>query len=191
MMNPTTKMRQEYYKEGFRGTPTVVIDGMARVSAGGAATAAADSFARLKSAIDPLLGLEAKVAIKASASISGDVVQVECEFSDVFEGADYNVVLVQAEEKYKGENGLLFHKMVVRDMKTLKSASSGRAIFNIPESEKAAGAHLAEFEAARRMKFPVKHNLIDRGNLKAVIFVQDKATKQVHNAFVADVTPSL
>jgi hypothetical protein len=187
MMNPTTNMRQEYYKEGFRGTPTVVIDGTTRVSAGGAAADAADSFRRLKDAIDPLLGLETVVAIKATASISGDAVQVDCEFSEAIEGADYNVVLVQAEEKYKGENGMIFHKMVVRDMKTREPASTGRALFNIPESEKAAEAHLAELEAARRMKFPVKHHLIDRGKLKAVVFVQDRATKQVHNSFVADV----
>jgi hypothetical protein len=188
MMNPTTKMRQDYYGKDIGGTPTVFIDGVTKVNTGGAIATAAVSFTRLKNAIDPILGSEIKLTIKATAALDGDVVQVDCEFSGVIEGADYNVALVQTEEKYKGENGLLFHKMVVRDMKALKPATKASAVFNIPESEKATKTYLTEFKGRRRnMRYPEDRNLIDRGKLRAVVFVQNKGTRQVYNAFVADV----
>jgi hypothetical protein len=192
IMNPTTQMRQNYYKGVLKGTPTAIVDGATVVPTGGGAADAIESFTRLKNAIDPLLGSETKLTITAKASIDGDMVQVDCEFSDVIEGADYNVALVQTEERYKGENGILFHKMVVRDMETLKPVNKVSAILNIPESEKATDAYLTKYESTgRKKKFPVKHNLIDRGKLRVVVFVQDKGTRQVHNAVVAPVLPKL
>jgi hypothetical protein len=83
--------------------------------------------------------------------------------------------------------------MVVRDIKTLEPTSKASVAFNIPESEKAADAYLTEFEANRQArvqgwKWPARQNKIDRSKLKVVVFVQDKTTKQVHNAHVVDVT---
>jgi vacuolar-type H+-ATPase catalytic subunit A/Vma1 len=82
--------------------------------------------------------------------------------------------------------------MVVRELKTLKPSDKSTVTFNIPESEKAVDEYLSEFETRRQervqnWKWPARQNKIDRDKLKAVIFVQDKETKRVYNAFVADI----
>ena len=192
MMNPATDLRSNFYN--IRSAPNVIIDGVKNVSAGGSKAAALNSFNRIKPEIDSFLEAPTDVTIKADAALRGDIVQVNCEFSKVIEGAEYNVVLVQSEEKYKGNNGYIFHKMVVRDIKTVKPSDRANVSFNIPESESATDAYLSEYEIInqRRIlnwKWPARQNKIDRSKLKAVVFVQDKETKQVHNAFVTDVIP--
>ena len=82
--------------------------------------------------------------------------------------------------------------MVVREFETVKPSDKATVTFNIPESERATDAYLSEFEKTRQARqpnwsWPARKNKIDRDKLKAVVFVQDKDTKQVHNAFVADV----
>jgi thiol-disulfide isomerase/thioredoxin len=190
MMNPATKKREEYY--AVNSTPTVFFDGGSKMTGGGSRAAALASFNRLKKEIDEAMPGEPGVAIKATARLEGDKVTVDCEFSNVIENAEYNVVLVQSAEKHKGGNGIATHKMVVRDIETLKPSERATAAFNLADSEKAADAHLTEYEKtvqARRpdFKWPARRNIIDRSGLKVVVFVQDAETKQVHNAFVADV----
>jgi len=194
MMNPATKKRSDYYgRKIITGTPSVILDGVKKPSVGGSRFASQSSFYNAKQAIDALMSAEAGITIKAIARLSGDNVKVDCEFSKVIGNAEYNVVLVQTEEEFMGGNGLAYHNMVVRDMKTTAPSKKASVTFNIVESEKAADAHLAEWaaKASERVrqgsKWPAKRNKIDRNKLKAVIFVQDKKTKRVYNAFVADV----
>ncbi|MDR2560354.1 MAG: hypothetical protein LBC63_01080 [Holophagales bacterium] len=190
MMNPATKKRQDFYT--VNSTPTRVIDGGNKVSNGGYRQHAKSLFDDIKKTIDAAMVEAPGLTIKANAKHEGEKVTVDCEFSKVIKNAEYNVVLVQPEEKHKGGNGIALHKMVVRDFATVKPATKATATFNIAESEKAADAYLTEYEKnmqARRpdFKWPVRRNKIDRSGLKVVVFVQDKETKQVHNAFVADV----
>jgi hypothetical protein len=194
MMNPATKKRQDYYgTEIIRGTPAAIIDGTKTVSVGGTRLGSFASFNAAKSVIDALLETATNIVIKADASLSGDKVKVDCEFSEVLEDAEYNVVLVQAEEEFKGGNGIIYHKMVVRDIETVSPSDKASVTFDLSESERAADAFIAEWgKTAPQGRFqgtswPAKHNKIGRNNLKAVVFVQDKKTKQVYNAFVADV----
>ena len=190
MMNPATKARQDYYN--VRSAPTTIIDGANLSVGGGPRLASFDIFNKIKPEINSTLAIPAEITIKATATLSGDNVRVNCEFSKVIESADYNVVLVQGEEKYKGGNGYLLHKMVVRDIETVKPSNKATVTFNFPKSEKATDEYLSNFEASRRertpnWKWPARQNKIDRDKLKVVIFVQDKKTKQVNNAFVVDV----
>ena len=195
MMNPATKKRQDYYgREIISGTPTAIIDGVKSVSAGGGRNDSLAVFNRAKTEIDSVLTANADVTIKATATLMGDTVQVNCEFSKIIQGADYNVVLVQTEEEFKGGNGIAVHKMVVRDIETVKPTDKATVAFNIPASEKAAGDYITEWgktEAAQRRmqpsQWPAQHTKMDRAKLKAVVFVQDTNTRQVYNAFVADV----
>ncbi|MDR0498398.1 MAG: hypothetical protein LBH03_01525 [Holophagales bacterium] len=195
MMNPATKKRQDYYgRDIIKGTPTAIIDGVISPGVGGDRLASSASFGTAKKEIDTAMAATADITVKASASITGDNVKVDCVFSKVIEGADYNVVLVQTKEDFKGGNGIVRHNMVVRDIKTVAPSDKASVTFNIVESEKAADAHIAEWgnrasERSKQLsKWPAKHNKIDRANLKAVVFVQNKDTRQIYNAFVADVT---
>jgi hypothetical protein len=106
-------------------------------------------------------------------------------------GAEYHVVLVQDEQEHKGSNGLVSHKMVVRDLITVDPAAPKTATLDLDASEKAADAYLTEFEKTYtrvpNFKWTVRRNAIPRQGLKVVFFVQDKETKRVLNAVVADV----
>jgi thiol-disulfide isomerase/thioredoxin len=190
MMNPATKTRQDYYD--VNSTPTILIDGDKKMIGGGNRGMAEGKFKEYKTEIDARVNYAPAVLLKAKASRAGDTVAVQCEIDKPVSGADYHVVLVQAEENYKGSNGLQFHKMVVRDLATVDSAAAKKqAIFDLAKSEQATDEYLTEFERTytriQNFKFAERHHKIDRQGLKVVFFAQEKDNKKVLNAVVIDV----
>jgi hypothetical protein len=130
-----------------------------------------------------------EVTLKVSAKLKGDDVQVEYSADKKIDNVDFNIALVQNEEKYAGSNGIVFHKLVVREFITVESSSgkSLKASINIQEAEKAGEKRLADYEKEISFQFKEKHFKIDRSDLKIVFFVQDKESKKVYNAAVCDV----
>ncbi len=189
MMNPATKARQDYY--GVNSTPTVFFDGADKMVGGGNRGMAEMKFKQYKAAIEPLLAAAPGAALEARASLGGGTVRVDYEIGQPVAGADYHLVLVQDEELHKGSNGLLSHKMVVRDILSVDGTAPRSAAFDLAASEKAADAYLTEFARtyARVPNFEwgVRRNAIARTGLKVVLFAQDRASKKVLNAVVADV----
>ena len=190
MMNPATRKRQDYYE--INSTPTVVFDGEKRMTGGGSRAMAEGKYKQYKAEIDSRLGGDSAVTLKVKASLAGDTVKVEYDLGKAVPGAEYQVVLVQGEESYKGSNGLAFHKLVVRDLVTVDLAAGKRTSFDLAASERAADQYLTDFETTNRrfqgFKFPERHFKIDRTRLGVVLFAQDKETKKVLNAAVAEVT---
>ncbi|HYA49393.1 MAG TPA: hypothetical protein VEG35_06805 [Burkholderiales bacterium] len=189
MINAASKERQTYY--GVMSTPTVVIDGEKDTSGGGARSAAEGKFKQYKAAIDGRLAAVPEAVLKVAAARTGDTVKVECDAGRPVAGAEYHIVLVQGEELYKGSNGLMYHKMVVRDLVSVDPAGAKTASFDLAASEQKADHYLTDFERTNPrfpgFKFAERHNTIDRGRLRVVFFAQDAATKKVLNAAVADV----
>jgi hypothetical protein len=189
MINAATKERQGYY--GVMSTPTVVIDGEKDTSGGGPRSLAEGKFKQYKAAIDGRLEAVPAAVLKVTAARAADTVKVEFDAGRAVAGAEYHVVLAQGEEKYKGSNGLMFHKMVVRDIITVDPAGGKTASFDLAASEQKADQYLTDFERTNQrfqgFKFAERHNKIDRSRLCVVFFVQDTATKKVLNAAVADV----
>jgi thiol-disulfide isomerase/thioredoxin len=189
IMNPATKKRQDYY--GVNSTPTVLIDGDKKMIGGGNRGMAEGKFKEYKTEIDGRINAAPAVLLKAKASLTGDEVKVECEFGKPVPGAEYYVVLVQNEEKYKGSNGIVFHKMVVRDLALLDLSGAKQASFDLAASERATDQYLTEFENTNTrfqgFKFPERHHTIDRRKLGVVFFVQDKESKKVYNAIATNV----
>ena len=190
MMNPAAKIRQDYY--GVNSTPTVVIDGDKKMIGGGNRGMAEGKFKEYKTEIDARVNDAPFVSLKAKATRAGDTVNVEYETDKPAPGAEYRIVLVQAEEKYKGSNGLQFHKLVVRDLVTVDpAAATKQAAFDLAKSEQATAEYLTEFERTytriQNFKFAERHHKIDRQGLKVVFFAQEKESKKVLNAVVIDV----
>ena len=190
MMNPAAKIRQDYY--GVNSTPTVVIDGDKKMIGGGNRSMAEGKFKEYKTEIDARVIDAPVVSLKARASRAGDTVNVEYEIDKPAPGAEYRIVLVQAEEKYKGSNGLQFHKLVVRDLVTVDpAAATKQAAFDLAKSEQATAEYVTEFERTytriQNFKFAERHHKIDRQGLKVVFFAQEKESKKVLNAVVIDV----
>jgi thiol-disulfide isomerase/thioredoxin len=188
MMNSSTQIRQEYY--GVNSTPTVVIDGDKKIVGGGGRGSSESKFKQYKSEIDARINAAPSVALKAKAALSGDAVRVECEFENPGPAVDVYVALVQGEEKYKGSNGLVFHKMVVRDIAAFPQGVR-EATFDLAKAEQNTDQYLTNFENANTrfqgFKFPERHAKIARQGLRIVVFAQEKNTKKILNAVVTDV----
>ena len=188
IMNAATQKRQAYY--GVNSTPSTFFDGEAKAGGGGSRGMSEGKFKAYKAEIDGRIGAALELLIKAKASRAGDAVKVECEFDRSVPGAEVYAALVQNVEKYAGSNGIVEHKMVVRDLAVLAEGSK-TAAFDLAASEKAADEYLTNFENTstrfKGYKFPERHARIDRSALRIVVFVQMKETKKVLNAVVAEV----
>ncbi len=188
IMNPSTQLRQEYY--GVNSTPTVVIDGDKKIVGGGGRGSAESKFKQYKSEVDARVNAAPAIVLKAKAVRSGDAVKVDCEFDNPGPAVEVYVALVQGEEKYQGSNGLAFHKMIVRDIAVFPQGVRG-ATFDLAKLEQNTDQYLTEFENTstrfQGFKFPERHAKIARQGLKAVVFAQEKNTKKVLNAVVAEV----
>jgi len=189
IMNPATKKRQDYY--AVNSTPTVFFDGEKKIGGGGSRGMAEAKFKDYKAEVDARVNTAPAVVLGVKAARTGDVVKVDCTVDKAAPGVEYNVVLVQGEEKYKGSNGIVFHKLVVRDLAVIDPAGAKTASFDLAASELAADAYLTDFEKTStrfpNFKFPERHAKIDRAKLRVVFFVQEKESKKVLNAVVADV----
>ena len=148
-------------------------------------------FKQYRSAVDGGLATAPGAKLTVKAVREGEVVKVDFDAGPPVPGAEYSLVLVQGEEKYKGSNGLIYHKMVVRDLVTADPAAAKTASFDLAASERAADQYLTDFENTNPrfhgFKFAERHNTIDRSRLRVVLFAQDGATQKVLNAAVADV----
>ena len=188
IMNPATKKRQDYY--AVNSTPTTVIDGNKKVG-GGTKVMAEGKFKEYRDEINAKINEAPQVVLKAAGTRAGDIVKIEYSFDKIIPNAEYHIALVQKEEKYRGSNGIVFHKLVVRDLAVLDLAGAKTASFDLAASELAADAYLTDFEKTStrfpNFKFPERHAKIDRAKLRVVFFVQEKESKKVLNSVVADV----
>jgi thiol-disulfide isomerase/thioredoxin len=195
MMNPTTQKRADFYD--IKSTPSVVIDGTKIAPGGGGRQDAEFLYRQYKAEIQPRLEDPPILEITATAILEGDKVKTSCGFSKTKQGIQHYAALVQAEEKFKGGNGIILHKMVVRELSLLPPFADMTKItvtFDLAQLESRTDGHLTEFEntseSFKGFKFPERRHKLDRTKLKVVFFTQDPETKQVFNAFVVDVAPA-
>jgi hypothetical protein len=188
MMNPASKKRQDFY--GVNSTPTVLFDGQDKLGGGGGRSAAAQRYRQFAARIADKADTAPGASLKVQASRKGDRVEASFDLGKILPEVDYHLVLVQGQQEHKGGNKILFHKMVVRDLATLDPSAS-MALFDLTASEKATDAYLTAFEETstrfKGFKFPQRRSAISREGLKVVLFAQEKATKKVLQAVVAEV----
>jgi thiol-disulfide isomerase/thioredoxin len=203
MTNPDTQARAKLYS--VHGVPTWEIDGKEN-GGGGPREATKNRYPLIEKEIEKELESAPEARIKVDASLAGGSVKVAAAVSGVTsESKDLKVqvVLVEKELRYTGENGVRFHPMVVRAMGGEKaegyplqgSEGSFDANFDLAAVSSAIKTHLDDYEAkghrGKSFKFSAKKYEIDRHNLAVVVFVQDEKTKHVLQAAYADLaTPA-
>ncbi len=189
MMNPASEARQAYY--GVNSTPTVFIDGVRNATGGGSRGMAEGKFSEYRSAIEALLPSDPALRPAVKASLAGDKVRATFDPGQAAPDAAYNLVLVQDVQEHKGGNGVVFHRMVVRDLLEVDPKGDRSAAFDLAASEKATDAYLSAFETSYTrvpgFKWEVRRHQLPRRGLKVVFFVQEKASRRVLNVAVADV----
>jgi len=148
-------------------------------------------FAEYRAAIEPLLASLPAVTPTVKASLAGDRVRVSFDPDEVIPEAVYNLVLVQDIQEHKGGNGIGYHKMVVRDFLAVDPKGPRTVAFDLVASEKAADEYLTAFERSYtrtpNFKWSVRRHQLPRRGLKVVFFVQEKDSRRLLNAAVADV----
>ena len=187
MMNHATRSRAQYY--GTNSTPTAFFDGAKKMSGGGGRAMAEQKYRQFRGEVDALVSGVPAVKLEVQASLERDSVVVKFKADKTGPGADFNLALVQKEEKYRGGNGVVFHKMVVREFITLDEAAlrAGSFAISLPASEAAAEERVSKYEQEESFTFPEKHSRIDRSNLRVIFFAQEKTSKKVLNTAVSEV----
>ena len=185
MTNPAALDRAAYY--GARSTPSTFFDGESKLGGGGGRANSESKFDQYYEEINSRLYVKPDVQLKLEAVLSGNIVKITYQADKVLDNVDFNVALVQGEEKYVGANGIVFHKLVVRDFMIVEASSSNTVEFDITIAEKEGEDHLADYEKENSFQFKEKHFKIDSSDLSVVFFIQDKETKKVFNSVVADV----
>lgn len=188
MASYATQQRGIQY--GVNSTPNTFFDGAPKSSGGGARGAAESKFKEYAAEIEARVYEAPPVKLSVKASLRGDKVAVEFKTDKPVPTADYHLVLAQKEERFRGSNGLLFHKMVVRDLLTLGEAArgSGRAELDVARAEAEAARYLQDTEKELGFAFKEKKSAIDRSRLVVAFIVQDRATRKVLNVAVADLS---
>lgn len=204
LTNPDAIARQEYYRDGVRGTPSVFFNG--RVSAGGGGSMAASEakYQEYRGEIDPLLEQKKQVDVSVSASRTGDEIAIVAEAAlasaskgaaDAGKSSSVRLRLALTEEsvRYVGGNRLRFHHHVVRG---LPGGAEGTALadgrgkvevkVNIAELRKSLEGYVAE-RAEERPFFGVTP-AVALENLSVVAFVQDDLDKTILGAATAPAT---
>jgi len=187
MMNHATRLRAQYY--GVNSTPTAFFDGAKKNSGGGGRAVAEEKYRQYSEEVNAIASGAPAVKLGVKAALKGDSVIIEFSTDKAGPGADFNLALVQIEEKFRGGNGIVFHKMVVREFITLDEAAlqAGSFAISLPGSEAAAAERVSKYEQEASFTFPEKHSRIDRSKLRVVFFAQEKTSKEVLNAAVSDV----
>jgi thiol-disulfide isomerase/thioredoxin len=199
MTTDATMARYKIY--GANGVPALAIDGRKTIG-GGPREVAPEVFERFQKDLEKDLETAAEARVKIDASFGSGTVKVSAVVDGVksdSEALKVQILLVEKEIRYLGENGIRFHPMVVRALGG--EAGEGYAIgaggkgtfeasFDLDAISKDIKKQLDEYEAkghrGEPFQFTAKKYQIDRDNLAVVAFVQDNKTRHVLQAGYVD-----
>jgi thiol-disulfide isomerase/thioredoxin len=193
-----------YQRFGGKGVPAFAIDGKDIGGGGGSRAYASGVFERFQKDLETDLETAAEAQVKIDASLNGGTVKVSAAVNNVKSDSKdlkVQIVLVEEEIRYLGENGIRFHPMVARAFggekgEGYKIEANGKgtfdATFDLESIGKDIRKQLDEYEAkghrGEPFKFSAKKDQIDRADLAVVAFVQDDKTRHVLQAGYVDLS---
>lgn len=197
MTNPDAEARAKFY--GVNSTPTSIIEGIDKSSAGGNKAVAKSRFNVFTATIEKFLSNDPKANISIKSSLKQKNLSISCNASTLEANTnDLRLYIVLAEEKvhYKGYNTVAEHRFVVRKM---FPSPEGLAFENKKELMHSTNINLNQIEdslknyldsmekRANRKVFKEKKHQINPDNLFLVAFVQNYVTKEILQANVIQV----
>jgi len=199
MTTEATTARYKLY--GANGVPAFAIDGKKTVG-GGSRDMAPEVFERFQKDLENDLETPAEASLKIDAHLHENAVAVSAVVDDVKSDSKdlkVQILLVEKEIRYLGENGIRFHPMVVRAFGGDRQEgyainAGGKATiarsFYLEGISREIKQQLDDYEAkghrGESFTFSAKKYQIDRGNLAVVVFVQDAKTRHVLQAAYVD-----
>jgi thiol-disulfide isomerase/thioredoxin len=196
-----------YQKFGGKGVPAYAIDGKDIGGGGNSRDMAQEVFDGFQKNLETDLETVAEARVKIDASLNSGTVKVSAAVDNVKSDSKdlkVQILLVEKEIRYLGENGIRFHPMVVRAFggekgEGFKIEANGKgtfdASFDLETIGKDIRKQLDEYEAkghrGEPFKFRAKKDQIGRADLAVVAFVQDDKTRHVLQAAYFDLgTPA-
>ena len=208
MTTDATMARYKTY--GANGVPAFAIDGRKTIG-GGSRDAAPDVFEQFQKDLEKDLETPAEARLNFDASLNGGTVKVSAAVDRVpgdsedldSQALKVQILLVEKELRYLGENGIRFHPMVVRAIGGEKGEgypidAGGKGTFEVSFDLDAISRdirnQLDEYESkghrGEPFQFSAKKYQINRGSLAVVVFVQDDKTRHVLQAGYVDLGTS-
>ena len=195
-----------YKSYGENGVPAYAIDGK-KTTGGNSRDMAQEVFDGFQKNLETDLETAAEARVKIDASLNSGTVKVSAAVDNVKSDSKdlkVQIVLVEKEIRYLGENGIRFHPMVVRAFggekgDGYKIEANGKGTFDATFDLETIGRdirkQLDEYEAkghrGEPFKFSAKKDQIGRVDLAVVAFVQDDKTRHVLQAAYVDLgTPA-
>jgi thiol-disulfide isomerase/thioredoxin len=204
MTNSDTQARSKYYN--VTGVPTYAIDGATVPFNGADREGTKDVFDHIQPLIEKGLETPAEEKIVVHASASGNAVKVTADVDAAksqSKDLKIQILLVEKELRYSGENGIRFHPMVVRAMGGKDddgfplapgAPASVEQDWDLDKLSASLKTQLDDYEAKGHrgspFKFIEKKYQIDPGDLAIVVFVQDAKTKHILQAAYVDLNPA-
>ncbi|MBE0657485.1 MAG: hypothetical protein IH602_07320 [Bryobacteraceae bacterium] len=185
-----------------RGVPTYAIDGEPVGMGGGGRDSAGEIAHLLRGKIDARLETAPGARLNLSVSHKGNAVEAKARVDKAAASPDLvlNIVLVEKELTYSGENGIRFHPMVARSIASYP-LNGGKAIkqthrFDLAQVQDALVRHIDAFEKHDerhnkdgKFRFFERKTQINASHLAVVAFVQDSKTKQILQAVFSEALP--
>lgn len=201
MTNPATVARAKYY--GGFGTPTYFINGIDKQTGGGVIRKQAPVFFnKITPKIDVELEKMPEADLNLSALMENQLIKASVNYDGLkSESKDLklNIALVEHEISYMGENGIRFHRMVVRDFGGdkregfLLKDKNGKIEwqFDLQKLSAELKSYLDKYELDAQkdrpeFTFSEKKYELDSGNLAVVAFIQDEKTKKILQSVLFD-----
>jgi hypothetical protein len=203
LTNTDSQARWKHYIDAFGkdnvklgGVPTAILNGKTSKVGGGPLQFAGKTYAGYRDMIDPLLETPAGCQLKATATRSGDKIDIQADVAALENsGSDKKLRFVLVEEvvHYGGGNKIRMHHHVVRAMPGGVDGTSIRekdgqfkASVDIGELRKSLTTYLDTF-VANNGPFPRAIRPMDMRNLRVIALVQDDATNEILQAVQVEV----
>ena len=200
LANPDSVRRFDFYKAN--GTPTLAIDGTTKIIGADRASAKA-RFEEINKLVDKALQVPAEARIQLTAWRDGDRIQVRTSAANIktdSKDLKLQIALVEERLRYSGENGIRFHRMVVRSIAGNDcfpvepgKDSSIQYTFDVQKISDGLKSYLDAYEKSNDRFGPItfiqKMYTINPADLSVVAFVQDIKTKHVLQAAYVRVPP--
>jgi len=206
LTNAETEERWDYYlrawPEQVQGTPTTVFSGSPgeainkEYGEGGGFDGAARTFQEYRRLIDVLLNEPTKAKIGLKASRSGDKISMTAEVTDAPAAAGplkLRFALAEDVVRYRGGNGVLYHRRVVR---ALPGGPAGQSVtspggtftasVDLNDLRQGLNRYLDAF-VRERGPFPKPQRPMEFARFRVVAFLQDDKTFEVLQAAQVDV----
>lgn len=168
---------------GVRGTPTVVLDGVERIDAGGRIAQAGASFRKIRDAVEKRLEEETPWTITIEGQLEGEELAVDAVVhGPAADGLRLNLYLCEKKVLFPGASTIVLHRFVNRYELTLggarlESEAGARRVSRsviLPDVTFELEDHLDQVEQQAGRPFPMRPVAISPKQVAVVGFLQDR-----------------